>query len=751
MITTPKLKESYYVEIVQPHHVFLLTETSHFILSGPVYKHLIPLLDGNHTTTDILVALSKYVPIPQIYHTLNQLETHGHIVESTQIYPAHVNAFIHSVNTNTPLTGLQAARVQIHTVGAVETSEFETALAQIGIPVVTESPTLHVVITDDYLRSELASFNREMLASGQPWMLVKSSGTILWIGPCFEPGKTACWECMAQRIRNNRQIESYILRKTNRPEPLLKLQPALPATTRLVATTLATEILKWHVAGNRHPDPTQTQLKTVDTVNLVTESHTVVKRPQCPACGIPLTNTQLQPVTLNDCPKKFFNDGGHRAFFPEETYERYKHHISHITGVVTWLIDITDDVNGLAYSYIAGHNFAMVQDTLFWLRQNLRSRTGGKGMTQMQAKVSAIGEAIERYSGVYRGDEHTVKHSYTSLPYETINPQTIFQFSEYQYQNRYEWNNQQRGGSFHVVPNPFPSTQSIDWSPVWSLSENRFKYIPTAFCYYGHPETTTMFFCTSDSNGVSAGNTPEEAILQGFLELIERDSVALWWYNCIQRSALDLPSFKLPYLDALKAYYAEHKREFWVLDITSDLGIPTFAAVSRRTDHPVEDIILGFGAHLDPKIALLRAITELNQFLPAISKRDAANNTLYNWPDEEAVHWWKNAVIDQQTYLIPRPDSTPKRLDEFPSLHSANLKDDVLICVEIAQKAGLETLVLDQTRPDIGMSVFRVIVPGLRHFWRRLGPGRLYDVPVKMGWLTQQKDEKDLNPYSLFF
>ena len=39
-------------------------------------------------------------------------------------------------------------------------------------------------------------------------------------------------------------------------------------------------------------------------------------------------------------------------------------------------------------------------------------------------------------------------------------------------------------------------------------------------------------------------------------------------------------------------------------------------------------------------------------------------------------------------------------------------------------------LVLNQTRPDIGLPVVKVIIPGLRHFWSRFGAGRLYDVPV---------------------
>jgi ribosomal protein S12 methylthiotransferase accessory factor len=52
-----------------------------------------------------------------------------------------------------------------------------------------------------------------------------------------------------------------------------------------------------------------------------------------------------------------------------------------------------------------------------------------------------------------------------------------------------------------------------------------------------------------------------------------------------------------------------------VLDITSDLGIPSFAALSRCVHAVREDIIFGFGAHLDPTIGVLRAATEMNQML----------------------------------------------------------------------------------------------------------------------------------------
>jgi ribosomal protein S12 methylthiotransferase accessory factor YcaO len=68
----------------------------------------------------------------------------------------------------------------------------------------------------------------------------------------------------------------------------------------------------------------------------------------------------------------------------------------------------------------------------------------------------------------------------------------------------------------------------------------------------------------------------------------ERDAVALWWYNRIPRPGVNLDSFGEPYLAELKDYLQGRHREMWALDLTSDLGIPTFMAASRRMDGATE-------------------------------------------------------------------------------------------------------------------------------------------------------------------
>ncbi len=82
---------------------------------------------------------------------------------------------------------------------------------------------------------------------------------------------------------------------------------------------------------------------------------------------------------------------------------------------------------------------------------------------------------------------------------------------------------------------------------------------------------------------------------------------------------------------------------------------------------------------------------------------------------------------------------------DYTTIDSEDMRDDIEHCRALVEAKGLEFLELNQTRPDIGMPVVRVIVPGMRHFGARFAPGRLYDVPVNMGWIKHGFDESELN------
>jgi ribosomal protein S12 methylthiotransferase accessory factor len=441
----------------------------------------------------------------------------------------------------------------------------------------------------------------------------------------------------------------------------------------------------------------------------------------------------------------FTSDGGHRVVTPQETLERLGHHVSPITGIVNELIRITDKDDPLQHVYVSGANLALRNYSYRNLRRTLRSKSCGKGLTDEQARASAIGEAIERYSGTFRGDEPRISATYRALGDRAVDPRSVMQFSDRQYAERDAWN--ARESTFNHVPLPFDEDALMEWSPVWSMTSRRLKYLPTGYCYYSYPVGFGEHFAVPDSNGAAAGNSPEEAMLQGFLELVERDSVALWWYPRVGRPAVDLESFEMPYPLELRTYHRSIGRELWVLNLTADLGIPAFIALSRRLGSEREEIIFAPAAHLDPRIALLRALTELNQMLPAVL--DVDEDGEYRYDDAECVRWWKTATVANQQYLLPNGES-PTTCDGFPTMWASDIGDDLRRCQSMVENLGYEMLVHDQTRPDAGLAVLKVIVPGLRHFWARFAPGRLYDVPPRLGWIDEPQTEDDLNPVSIF-
>jgi len=492
------------------------------------------------------------------------------------------------------------------------------------------------------------------------------------------------------------------------------------------------------------PNGLADRLKAIDWPTMGVSNHQVTRRPHCAVCGTP-ASMEPRPVELRGGIAPFTSDGGHRVVSPEKTLQAYEHLISPITGVVRGLAPI-DPAAEVAHVFVAGHNYAQRMETLGDLKRNLRSASAGKGVTAAQAKTSALCESIERYSGECVGEEIRVRRAWRDwAPGEAIHPNAVMNFSARQYAEREARN--ARSSRFNVIAEPLPDDKPIDWTPVWSLTERRHKYLPTQLVYFAAgatPDDRTMH-ALGCSNGNASGNTLEEAVLQGFFELAERDAIAVWWYNRLRRPGVASDTFGEPYIARLTDHLRKTRgRESWALDLTNDLGVPVFVALSRLADGPKDKLLLGFGAHLDPRLALQRAYAEMIQML---GNCDDAERPI---EDPDTVAWMETATLENQPHLAPDPASQAVRHGDFPVQHSGDLLVDIERCRAIVEGLGMEVLVLDQTRAEIGMSVVKVVVPGLRHFWGRYAPGRLYDVPVKLGWLPKPLAEDELNPIPMF-
>lgn len=752
LFARPKLKSFFQAHVVADRVLVLREDRQEVVIEHPDLARVAALADGERTLSDILSVLAASVPAPRVFFALQQLERRGFTVEG-EGQPDRAGAdFLERFDARTPavVDGLARFRVRVEGVGRVPDAPLAEVLRENGLQVAeAEDFDLQVVLAEDYLLPELDAINAARLVDGRPWMLVKPVGLELWVGPIFVPSSTACWRCMAQRLEMNRQVEAYVRNRSGLDRPLGVSRASLPATLELAASLAATEAVRFAIAPEKALGVGR--LTSMDTTTRATKVHVLVRRPQCSACGAaPAERPEPRPV-MTSRRKKFREDGGHRIATPEETLARFQHHVSPILGVVTELRPSYTARIPLVPSYIAGHNFSMGIHSLIFLREVLRGSSGGKGASDIQAKVSGLCEAIERYSGNRFGDEPARRATYEELGPLAIHPNAVMGFSERQIERRMVPHPVAPSSRCVLVPRPFDPKLTIDWTPLWSLAKEEVRYLPSAFCWYGHPDFERTMSMFPESNGTASGNAIEEAFLQGFFELIERDAVGLWWYNKVRRRGVDLDSFRMPYVDAIREFYPTIGRDLWVVDITSDFPISTFACMSRRTDREAEDIILGFGSHFDPRIALLRAITEVNQFLPSLLPQNADGSTRYVFGDQLAEHWWKTAKLAENEHLSPRADQPPVRLQDLVDLSKDDLLEDVRTCVQLCKDRNMDVLLLEQTRPDIGLDVVKVVVPELCHFWRRLGKPRLFDVPHANGWVKERLTEETCNQYTVFF
>jgi len=731
--------------------LLLVSETFSASLYGGLYGRLADLLDGSLTHDEIVDRLSgEFAPV-KIKTALVSMATKGYAVSAAFSMDRGQAAFWSSMGASPRYVEARFAETVVEITGPAGSAELAAVLNELGVRTTTGSGTgdLVVVTTHDYLDDVHDRRNRAQLAAGRPWLLVRPGGLAPMVGPVFRGGDGPCWACLAHRYGGNREIDNFLRNVAASASPTVRPRADSPAMARALLAIAAGEIAKWIVFGE--PSPIANDVLTFDPIGFGAAHHPVARRPQCAVCGAPELHRPDRapvPVTFRSRPKPMRNSGGVRAVPPEETVRRYRHLVSPVSGVVTQLLRTSDTKDDWLHVYWAGSNLALKNDSLRLLRTSLRTKSSGKGSSPAQAEASALCEAVERYSGVFHGDEIRRRCRFVDFAEgDAIHPNAVQLFSDRQFDDADRIN--ARGSRFNYVPARFDPETEMDWTPVWSVTEGRFRHLPTMMLYYSMPTGGGPVYCGPDSNGCAAGNTLEEAVLQGFLELVERDAFACWWYNRVRRPRVDLSSFDDPYLTGAAAYYRAFERDLWLLDVTNDFGVPVFVAVSRRTDKAVEDIIFSAGAHFDPQIAALRAVCELNQYLPAV--RDVkGDGDRYMYDDPESVWWWRNATLATQPYLAPDEGAPTRRAGDFPRYETDDILHDVERCRRLIESRGLEMLVLDQTRPDIGLPVAKVIVPGMRHFWSRFGAGRLFDVPVALGWLDRPREEDQLNPIGVF-
>lgn len=731
--------------------VLLLLENGSRVLRGVLYERLIPLLDGTRTADQIVQALAPDFTEAEIYFSLISLQSRNYLCESLSSLKPTEAAFWADLGLDPEqaISLIRASRVALQAVSlAKDHPSLQTmrqALSDIGLSVVNApcAADLTVVLCDEYLASELELLNQRFRQEGRRWLLVRPHGRELWLGPLFDPKLPGCFACLSRLLIRHRQVEQFAAAAQGLSIDQISKFFRAPGAAALISHWTALEVAR--VLADASPQ-TGGHVISFNVANYHSERHTLLVDPHCPICGRP-EEPRFKPLELQPCPVRFDQDGGHRCVSAEETLKRFSGLISPISGIVKELRPVPSSLSS-ANVVLAGYNPVQKLESINDLRRNLRTDNAGKGMSMEQAQASALGEALERFCaedhpGVVR-ERGTLQQMRERYGEAVIPPNAVMLFSEKQFAERDIWN--AKGSRFNVVPIPLEDDHEIEWTPLWSISRKRRCFLPTQLLMMRGMESTPCV-AIGCSNGNAAGNTFEEAVLQGFLELVERDAVAIWWYNRLNRPGVDLTGIGDSWITRMIQEYNSIGRHVWALDLTTDLGIATVAAVSRDRKGEADRLVMGLGCHLDPRIALQRAMAEMNQMFTCcddLAGKDALD-------DPETLHWFRTATVENQPHMTPDRTVPLRQITELVNQYSGDLFKDIQHCCSCVEAQGLEVLVLDQMRELVGLPVVKVVVPGLRHFWARYAPGRLFDVPVRMGELSKPLKEDQLNPIPIFF
>jgi len=426
----------------------------------------------------------------------------------------------------------------------------------------------------------------------------------------------------------------------------------------------------------------------------------------------------MQPIFFRGRPlsaKKQFFEGTHRILTPEKTWER----ISHIAPK----IKVTRVANITGLDRIGIPVTVAVRPT----GQTL-STSSGKGISLITAQVSGLMEALE----LHCAEE-------TELPFLHL---TYNQLRE----------------RFPVIPlddlllrkrTLFHPDWPERWSLGWDLFEQEEVAVPT-LCVtmnsrFNSYEATELYSFRMTSNGLASGNHFLEALVSGIYEVIERDAIA-----CHQH-ATDTTSFFSPrvrletirYPSVQKILDQLNKADIQPLlyDCTVDTAVPVFMASIYDKQRYHMAVAKGYGAHLDPEVAMIRALTEAVQgrtIVIAGSRDDIFPSHLdllrkYDSERERASYENLPATVDASVYRSESVDT---------------LEGEVQILMKKLKNVGISRLIVfDLTIEKLGIPVVRVVIPGLDDYYSEATCGgkraKAFAAPhtplLKQGILPSQK------------
>ena len=383
--------------------------------------------------------------------------------------------------------------------------------------------------------------------------------------------------------------------------------------------------------------------------------------------------------------------GTHRVIAPEKTIENNEDKLK-IAGI-TRIADITDlDRIGLPI-------YTAIRPTA---EDGAVSIYGGKGIAKDHARASAMMEGFERYSAERQDSDETTIATLEEISElgEFITPESLNLPKDFKKQNL--------------------DSMKLEWSTAKDLISNKEYLIPTNAIYhpYIHGNECESLF-KSNTNGLASGNVLEEAILHGIFEVIERDAWSIFELTHKNYAQIDLDSIESDIVNETINKFESEGIKIKLMDFTADIKVPTIAASADDTvTRDAGLLTLGMGTHLDPEVAILRALTEVAQ----------SRATQINGAREDTVRadFAREAGYERMKRINKyyfRDEEEKISISSIENKSTTSITKDLEIVKEELMANDIDKILYyDLTRPELDVSVVRVIIPEMELF--ALDPSR---------------------------
>ncbi len=372
--------------------------------------------------------------------------------------------------------------------------------------------------------------------------------------------------------------------------------------------------------------------------------------------------------------------GTHRVIAPKKTIEINEDKLK--TAGITRIADITDlDRIGLPV-------YTAIRPTAEYGGVSVY---GGKGISKDHAKASAMMEGFERYSAERQdSDEITIATANEiSSNGDYIDPKSLNLPKEFEKKDI--------------------SDISLEWSIARDLITDKDYYIPTNAIYhpYTHDNNAESLF-KSNTNGLASGNILEEAILHGIFEVIERDAWSIFELTHKNYSQIDLDTIESEIINETIEKFTSNGINIKLMDFTADINVPTIAASADDTvTRDAGLLTLGIGTHLDPEVAILRALTEVAQ--SRATQINGAREDTVRADFAREVGYERMKRINKYYF---KQEEEQISLSDIENKSTTSINDDLeIVKKELTSNEIKHVLYHDLTRPELDVSVVRVVIP----------------------------------------